>query len=92
MKEHVKTMLEKRGVKMMEIAEIVHEMQKNYLPIDMNLCLEVVESVLDKHEVQNAVLTGVALDIAAEKRQVEEPLLSMLLEDEPLYGVDEILS
>ena len=92
MKEYVKALLKKRGVEMIDIAEIVFEMQSKYLPIDMDMCLRVVESVLEKHEVQNAILTGIALDMAAEKNQVEEPLLSMLLGDEPLYGVDEILS
>lgn len=92
MKEHVKNMIEKRGVKLKDIAEIVYELQKDYLPITMDKCLEVVDSVLQKHEVQNAVLTGIALDIAAERKHIEEPLLSMLITDEPLYGVDEILA
>jgi phosphatidylglycerophosphatase A len=92
LKKHVETMLEKRGIKISDIAEIVFEMQKKYLPVNMNMCVKVVESVMEKHEVQNAILTGIALDIAAEKKQVDEPLLSMLLSDEPLYGVDEILS
>ncbi len=92
MKELVKDMIKKRGVKMEEIAQIVFELQKNYLPITMDMCHSAIESVLQKHEVQNAILTGLALDIAAEKKQIQEPLLSMLLTDEPLYGVDEILA
>jgi len=92
LKKHVIEMIKKRGVNMTDIAEIVFEMQKGYLPITLEMCLEVVESVLAKREVQNAVMTGIALDIAAETRQIEEPLLSMLLADEPLYGVDEILA
>jgi len=92
LQELVISMIEKRGVKMEEIAEIVFELQKNYLPISLDMCLDVVKSVLEKREVQNAVLTGISLDIAAEKGQVEEPLISILLADEPLYGVDEILA
>jgi phosphatidylglycerophosphatase A len=90
--KHVIEMIERRGVKLMDIAEIVFEIQKDYLPINMEMCLEVVESVIEKREVQNAVMTGIALDIAAERGHIEEPLLSMLLTDEPLYGVDEILA
>ena len=92
MNKHVIEMIERRGVKLMDIAEIVFEIQKDYLPINMEMCLEVVESVIEKREVQNAVMTGIALDIAAERGHIEEPLLSMLLTDEPLYGVDEILA
>jgi len=92
LKKHVIDMIEKRGVSLTDIAEIVYELQKGYLPVTMDICLDVVDSVLEKREVQNAVLTGIALDIAAEKRNIEEPLLSILLADEPLYGVDEILA
>jgi len=42
--------------------------------------------------VQHAVLTGIALDILAEKDLLPEPLLSIVKRDEPLYGVDEILA
>lgn len=92
MKELVKEILEKRGVKIEDIAYLVMEMQKKYLPLTFEMCVDVVDSVFEKHEVQNAVLTGLALDIAAEKGHLDEPLLSMILRDEPLYGVDEILA
>lgn len=92
LKELVKELIQKRGVKIEDIAKLVFELQTKYLPITMDMCLEVVDSVLEKREVQNAVLTGICLDMAAEKGHMEEPLLSMLLTDEPLYGVDEILA
>lgn len=92
MKELVKKMLEERGVKIEEIARLVVETQRRYIPVTQEIAVEVIESVLEKREVQNAILTGLALDIAAEKKYIEEPLLSMLLTDEPLYGVDEILA
>ncbi|EGD50017.1 phosphatidylglycerophosphatase A, partial [Thermoanaerobacter ethanolicus JW 200] len=37
-------------------------------------------------------MTGIALDKLAEKDMLEEPLLSILKKDEPLYGIDEILA
>lgn len=92
MKELVKGILEKRGVKIEDIAFLVMEMQKEYLPLTFEMCMDVVDSVFEKHEVQNAVLTGLALDIAAEKGHLDEPLISIILRDEPLYGVDEILA
>ena len=48
MNKHVIEMIERRGVKLMDIAEIVFEIQKDYLPINMEMCLEVVESVIEK--------------------------------------------
>lgn len=92
MKDLVQELIQSRGVKIEDIAFLVFELQKKYLPITMDMCVKVTESVLEKHEVQNAVLTGICLDMAAEKGLIEEPLRSMLLTDEPLYGVDEILA
>lgn len=60
--------------------------------LQMSDCLHNVERVLSKREVQNAILTGIQLDILAEKKLLEEPLLSIIEIDEGLYGVDEILA
>lgn len=38
------------------------------------------------------MITGVQLDVLAEKGLLEEPLLSIVKTDEGLYGVDEILA
>ncbi|KMO54859.1 phosphatidylglycerophosphatase, partial [Lacticaseibacillus rhamnosus] len=51
-----------------------------------------VRIVLRKREVQNAVMTGIALDKAAEANSLEEPLQKIIAEDEGLYGVDEVLA
>nr|PZN72562.1 MAG: phosphatidylglycerophosphatase A [Bacillota bacterium] len=86
-------MLEDRGVTLREIAEVVHEIQKNYydsLPLEE--CLESVEAVVRKREVQNAVLTGLALDMLAEQGKLPEPLQSIVASDDFLFGVDEILA
>jgi phosphatidylglycerophosphatase A len=83
----------KRGVELKEIAELTFFLQKDYLPsLTLEECLENVKQVLKKREVQNAVLTGIQLDMLAECRQLEEPLLDMLVRDEGLYGIDEVLS
>ncbi len=92
MKDLVIKMMKDRGVKVEDIARLVVEAQNRYIPVTLEEANTIVESVFEKHEVQNAILTGLALDIAAEKGVIEEPLLSMLLTDEPLYGVDEILA
>lgn len=93
MKKMIVGMLEDRGVSIVDIAELVFELQKPYVPtISMDTCIEHVGKVLEKREVQNAVLTGLVLDIYAEKKMLPEPLQTILETDEGLYGVDEVLA
>ncbi|HZG72511.1 MAG TPA: phosphatidylglycerophosphatase A [Chondromyces sp.] len=85
--------LGERGVTVNDIAELVMFLQKKYHPdLKIEDCAKNVESVLKKREVQNAILTGIQLDMLAEKGLLEEPLLSIVKTDEGLYGVDEILA
>ncbi|WP_207644693.1 phosphatidylglycerophosphatase A family protein [Caloranaerobacter ferrireducens] len=85
-------MLKERGVTIEEMAKLVYELQKDYADISIETAIFNIEKVLSKREVQNAILTGIQLDILAEKNLLEEPLLSMIKKDEPLYGIDEILA
>lgn len=85
--------LEQRGVKLEDIAEIVYEMQFPYHPdLQMELCLESVRAVLEKRELQHAILVGIELDILAEKGMLSEPLQSIVAADEGLFGCDETLA
>ena len=82
-----------RGVTTKEIAELVYFLQKDYhTDLKLDDCLHNVERVISKREVQNAILTGIQMDILAEKGMLEEPLQSIIESDEGLYGVDEILA
>lgn len=92
MKEIVKKMLKERGVTIENMAKLVYELQKDYADISIETAIFNIEKVLSKREVQNAILTGIQLDILAEKNLLQEPLLSMIKKDEPLYGIDEILA
>lgn len=86
-------MLNERGVSLEEIAEITLGLQSKYIEgLSLEMCLDHVERVVMKREVQHAVLTGLELDILAEKGLLSEPLGEMLLNDYGLYGVDEILA
>ncbi|MFG0212844.1 phosphatidylglycerophosphatase A [Brevibacillus porteri] len=86
-------LLEKRGVSMDDIAEIVMFLQSKYIPdITLDMCLDSVAAVLKKREVQNALLTGIQLDILAEQKQLLPPLQAIIESDEPLYGIDEVLA
>ncbi|USK59374.1 phosphatidylglycerophosphatase A family protein [Peribacillus asahii] len=83
----------KRGVKIEDIANLVMYLQADYHEnLQMEDCIHNVERVLSKREVQNAILTGIQLDLLAEKKLLEEPLQTIIEKDEGLYGVDEVLA
>jgi phosphatidylglycerophosphatase A len=85
--------LRARGVEIDDIARIVLELQRPYHPeLSLEACRESVVQVLHKREVQNAIFTGIALDMLAEQKLLPEPLQSIMERDEPLYGVDEVLA
>lgn len=85
--------LAQRGVALADIAAVVLELQDQFHDnLTMAACLESVEAVVAKREVQHALLTGIALDMAAEAGAVPEPLLTILRRDDSLYGVDEVLA
>lgn len=91
--EATTNLLHQRGVTLLEIAELVMFLQKKYYPnLTMDECVKNVEAVLSKREVQNAVITGIQLDLLAEEGKLLSPLQDMLANDEGLYGVDEILA
>ena len=84
--------LNERGVTLEDIVEIVYFLQKKYVPdLTKDTCLEAIMRVLGKREVQNAILTGIELDRLAEEHKLSEPLQSLINDDNPLYGIDEIL-
>lgn len=84
--------LNERGVTLKDIARLVKKLQEPYNPdIKMEICLENVDAVLKKREVAHAILTGVALDQLAEKKELPEPIQSIIDTDEGLYGIDEII-
>lgn len=85
--------LKERGVTIESIAKIVQEMQLVYNPtLTLETCIESVIAVLNKREMQHAVLVGTELDILAEKNMLSEPLLSLVRFDEGLFGCDETLA
>lgn len=91
-KEYLINEMKERGVTLEDIAVIVVDMQKKYIPdVTMEDAIRNIDKVLDKREVQNSAITGIQLDKLAEKGLVEEPLLTMLQKDDGLYGIDEVV-
>jgi phosphatidylglycerophosphatase A len=85
--------LQERGVALEDIAELVFIIQKDYIPgLTVAECVKSVEKVLEKREVQNAILTGIQLDRLSEEGKLVSPLQEMVENDEKLYGCDEVLA
>jgi phosphatidylglycerophosphatase A len=85
--------LTRRGVSKEQIGQLVMLLQKEYFPeLTLDECVANVDAVLSKREVQNAVLTGIQLDILAEEGKLLPPLQDMIKYDEGLYGCDEVLA
>ena len=92
-KEAALKRLSERGVTIEEIAEIVYRMQAPYCEsLTLDHCIESVLAVLEKREIQHAILVGIELDQLAEKKGLSEPLQSLVEGDEGLFGCDETLA
>lgn len=87
-------LLKSRGVLLEDIADCVLFLQQKHHPeILKEEIVEIVEGILKKREVQHAILTGIALDIGAERNELFDPeLCDILNSDYSLYGVDEVLA
>ncbi|MDD6467720.1 MAG: phosphatidylglycerophosphatase A [Erysipelotrichaceae bacterium] len=87
-------LLNSRGVTLESLEELVFFLQgKYYNNLTQEEVRSAIESVLQKREVQNAILTGVALDLAAEEgRLADKELEQLLIDDAGLYGIDEVLA
>ncbi len=87
-------LLEKRGVKVEDIADCAMHLQKKYHPeITLEESIDMVHTVIAKREVQHAILTGIQLDIMADSNhEMVGNLKEILKSDEGLYGIDEVLA
>ena len=93
LKEHVKSMLEKRSVTLRDMAEIVYDLQVPYNnSLSVDYCEEIIDSILGKTEVQNALMLGVEIDKLHEKGLIEDKYLNeMISRDAGIFGLDEII-
>ncbi|MBE3597380.1 MAG: phosphatidylglycerophosphatase A [Limnochordaceae bacterium] len=88
-----RALLALRGVDFDPLVRLVFRLQKPYVPdLTLEMCRESVDHVVEKREVQYAILTGVTLDVMAEEGRLDEPLATILREERELYGVDRVLA
>lgn len=94
LKKEVIALLQSRGVSLDEIVDCVYFLQQEYHEnLDKKILMESVLSVLDKREVQFALMTAIELDVMTEKKRFENKNLeSVIARDEGLFGTDEVLA
>ncbi len=87
-------LLEERGVTLNDIVDCVVYLQKDYVEnINRDDILEIVHSVLQKREVQHALLTGIQIDKETEQGKFGDVELNDIINrDEGLYGIDEVVA
>ena len=88
------SLFEQRGVFMEDIIECVYYLQKRYIPdLTKDQIQHYIDSVLNKREVQHAIVTGIMMDIMVEESRLgDEEIQKLIMEDYGLYGVDEVLA
>lgn len=88
--EHILRNLNERGVTLPDIAEIVIFLEKDYVEgLDEEISIYAINKVLHKREAQNAIMTGIELDVLAEKGLLSSPMQRIMKTDESTYGIDE---
>jgi len=93
LEKKARELLKERDVTLNDIAELVYYLQASYHEdLQIEECLFNVDCVISKREVQNAILTGIELDLLAEKKMLNEPLQQTIFSDESLYGIDEVIA
>lgn len=84
--------LEERGVKVLDIAEITHKQQSRYTPeIPMSLCVESVEKVLSLRDTFHFIQLSAEIDRLVEEKAFRSPIQDILHDDLGLFGIDETL-
>lgn len=88
--EHIIRNLKDRGVELEDIAEIVIFLEKDYVKgLNNEVAIHAIKKVLHKREAQNAIMTGIELDVLAEKGLLSAPMQRIMETDESTYGIDE---
>lgn len=92
--EHCITLLEEEGVTFDHLIELVFYLQEKYKPdLSREQCVDALTRVLQKREVQNCIMTGIALDRLTHKKELHDDFLQkVIVNDDGLYGVDEVLA
>lgn len=84
--------LNKRGVKVIDIAEIAYNQQKKYTnDLEMQDFIDSVEKILSLRDVFHHVQLGAEIDRLVEEGLFQGPIQDILKADLGLFGIDEVL-
>ncbi|HQN74705.1 MAG TPA: phosphatidylglycerophosphatase A [Bacillota bacterium] len=84
-------MLNKRGVKLSDIAEIAFRQQSKWNDkISYQECLESVEKILSLRDVFHILQLGAEIDRLTEENAFQGPIQSILASDLGMFGIDEL--
>jgi phosphatidylglycerophosphatase A len=84
-------MLEKRGVKVKDIAEVAFAQQSKWSKdISIQECISSVEKILSLRDTFHILQLGAEIDRLTEENLIGEPLRTILHEDLGLFGIDEL--
>lgn len=82
----------KAGIDENSLATIVYEKQKPFNPdLTYEHVIEALQSVMRKRETQHYLVTALSLDELAQESKLPEPFQSIVEDDNPQFGVDEII-
>lgn len=91
--EYVDQEFAKRDISLAMIAQHAYDHQVQFNPgITIDEAQMAVGKVLKKREVLNALLVALTLDNLANEHKLPEPLQTIIAEDNPYFGVDEMLA
>lgn len=87
-------LLKERGVEIKDIVDCVFYLQRGYVDdLDEEAVTLTVLKVIEKREVQHAIITGICFDKMSEQQLlIDKDLENILNRDESLYGIDEVLA
>lgn len=81
-----------KGITLEDIATITYNSQKQYMPeLTVEIITHVIDTMLNKDEVQDVVQTAISLDKMVEENRLPEPLNSKIKQDAGYFGLDELL-
>lgn len=90
---YINNEFKKRGISLQEIAKNAWEHQSQFnSDLTIDEALMAVHKVIKKREVRNALMVALAIDNLANAGQLPEPLQTIIAEDNPCFGVDEMLA
>lgn len=91
--QYVVRKFDENGIDFHSMANDVFDLQHRfYDDLTHNECLDAVYKVIQKRDVLQNIAVGIALDEIANRKELPEPLQTIVESDRGVFGVDELLA